>query len=110
MFGRIRTVSILNRLLPRCKYFSSSTKNAVLQKTAVGLLPVTHQLNLIDTQLWEKWPMFQVMDQSGAIVEAAPKIDFDQSTVVSYYKMMLRVQAVDDVLYNAQVRFYYFEF
>ena len=104
MFKRFKTASLLNSIVCRHSTNNCST-NVVLQKTAVGLLPVTNQLNLIDTQKWDKWPMFQVMDQSGTIVEAAPKFNFDEETVVNYYKMMLRVQAVDDILYNAQVLF-----
>ena len=101
-------VSILNKILPRCRYMTapctkSSPTNGLLQKTAVGLLPLTNQLNLVDTQLWDKWPMFQVMDNNGTVIDAAPLFDTDESRATDMYKMMLRVQAVDDILYNAQV-------
>lgn len=52
-----------------------------------------------------KWPMFQMMDLEGVKIPDAPEIELDKETILKMYRVMARLQSLDDVFYNAQVCF-----
>lgn len=47
--------------------------------------------------------MFQVMDVNGKKIPSSPEINIDKDVIIQMYKVMVRLQALDDVFYNAQV-------
>ncbi|CAE7621041.1 bckd-1A, partial [Symbiodinium microadriaticum] len=46
--------------------------------------------------------MFQVMDVNGNKIPSAPEVNIDKDTIIEMYRVMVRLQALDDVFYNAQ--------
>lgn len=50
-----------------------------------------------------QWPMFQMIDLEGAKIPNAPEIELDKDTILKMYRVMARLQSLDDVFYNAQV-------
>ena len=75
-----------------------------VQLTGQGLIPVTTKLNIVDTTALEKWPCFRVMGRDGKLLPDAESLpaELDEAAVVKMYKIMVRVQALDDIFYNAQ--------
>lgn len=47
--------------------------------------------------------MFQMLDLDGVKIPDAPEIDLDKETILKMYRVMARLQSLDDVFYNAQV-------
>jgi hypothetical protein len=47
--------------------------------------------------------MFQMIDLEGAKIPNAPEIELDKETILKMYRVMARLQSLDDVFYNAQV-------
>ena len=95
---------ILSRSVASVRRFSAV--DSKVQMTAAGLVPVTSKLEIVDCGANAKWPMYQIMDQSGALSKDAPEIDVKQDAAVHMYRMMARIQALDDIFYNAQVLSY----
>ena len=75
-----------------------------VQLSGHGLLSVTNKLHIVDTQSLEKWPVFRVMGSDGSLLPGADALpaEMSQEKVVSMYKTMVRIQALDDIFYNAQ--------
>ena len=92
------------------------------QRTTAGNVRVTNKLELIDPSSNEKFPMFQVchlsntycfymkpvlcfqvMDLDGKILPGSKASDFSEEKAKKIYQTMVRIQALDDVFYNAQV-------
>ncbi len=74
-----------------------------VQLSGSGVLPVTTELNIVDTQELDKWPVFRMLGKSGTMmegVEAPAHLEKDE--IISMYRMMIRIQALDDIFYNAQ--------
>jgi hypothetical protein len=63
------------------------------------------EMNFVDTAAQPKWPMFQVMDVNGRKIPESPEITIDKDTIFRMYRVMVRLQALDDVFYNAQVSY-----
>ena len=71
--------------------------------TTQANLPVTKDLHIVDTlQEMAKIPVFRVLSPSGKLLEGAPDPKLSKETAVEMYKMMLKIQALDDIFYNAQ--------
>lgn len=49
--------------------------------------------------------LYQVMDLNGKVLPGATAEDFSKEEARKMYQTMVRVQALDDVFYNAQVLF-----
>jgi len=83
---------------------SLPVEDETVQLSGHGLLPVTNKLNVVDTQALEKWAVFRVMGSDGKLLPGADAIpaEMTQDKVVGMYKMMVRIQALDDIFYNAQ--------
>ena len=72
------------------------------QVTAAGLLPTTHELNIVNTAEFDKWPVFRILNPKGKLVKGVAEPKIDEATANNYYRLMCRIQAFDDVFYNAQ--------
>jgi 2-oxoisovalerate dehydrogenase E1 component alpha subunit len=70
--------------------------------TTSGTLPVTTKLHIVNPLEGEKIPVFRILAPDGKIMEGAeePKISEDLATKM--YQHMVRIQQLDDILYNAQ--------
>lgn len=79
-----------------------SAVDTKVQMTSAGLVPITSKLDIVDCGANAKWPMYQIMDQNGKLSKDAPEISVDQESAVHMYRMMARIQALDDIFYNAQ--------
>lgn len=84
------------------RVFSSEKTPNNVQVTASGTLPTTHKLNIVDTAENDKWPAYRILNPTGELVEGVPEPAIDAATANHYYKMMCKIQAFDDVFYNAQ--------
>ena len=49
-----------------------------------------------------KWPVYRVLDTDGQVREGALDPGLDKETVVRMYGTMVRLQAMDQIFYNAQ--------
>ena len=101
------------------------------QRTTCGPVPITTNLLIKNPDLNEKFPMYtsnpifqsalivffffffftticicryQVMDLNGKILPGAAHTHLSTELAQKMYRTMIRVQALDDVFYNAQVR------
>lgn len=72
------------------------------QLTAQGFIETTNELRIVNAAEGPKWPIFRVLDPKGALVEDSQMKSFDKSTLVEQYRTMCRIQALDDIFYNAQ--------
>jgi TPP-dependent pyruvate/acetoin dehydrogenase alpha subunit len=68
------------------------------------MIPVTTDLELIDPLKAPKFSMYQVLDSNGNFVPGAKVAPLSKETALKMYRTMVRIQAIDDVFYNAQVR------
>lgn len=80
----------------------SNVEDDTVQVTGSGLLPVTTKLEIVDTQAAPKWPVFRVMSSTGNMLQGAQAPELDTDTLLTMYKTMVRIQAMDDIFYNAQ--------
>jgi 2-oxoisovalerate dehydrogenase E1 component alpha subunit len=67
--------------------------------------PITNHLKLIDPLKNSVWPMFQLMTADGELSpenEESMKTKPSQELCRNMYTQMVRLQTLDDVLYNAQ--------
>lgn len=75
----------------------------LVQVTTSGLLSITTKLDIVDTaSSVEKWPVFRILSPSGRILEGAEEPELDKELAQKMYKMMIRIQSIDDVFYNVQ--------
>lgn len=72
------------------------------QLTANGFIETTNQLRIVNSTEGPKWPIFRVLDPKGVLVEGSQIQSFDRSTILQQYRTMCRIQALDDIFYNAQ--------
>lgn len=82
--------------------YAEGEEDPMVHMTSTGPLPVTTTLNIVDTKEADKWPVFRVMDPQGRIIPGAPVPNIDEATAKQMYQIMGRIQALDDVFYNAQ--------
>lgn len=74
-----------------------------VQLSGMGLLPVTSELDLVDTAAMPSWPVFRLLGKNGTLLENAQvPSHISQQEIVSWYKEMVTIQALDDIFYNAQ--------
>ncbi len=74
-----------------------------VQLTGQGYLPVTNKLEIVNTLDLEKWPVYRILGKDGKLLgDSQVPADLDQVKITEMYKGMVRVQAMDDIFYNAQ--------
>ena len=87
------------------KFSSTSTvtiNNEVFQMGIDSSLPITNKLEIKDTKLFDKWPVFRILDPNGKIVPNAIEPVIDEITAKKMYQLMVRLQALDEVMVNSQ--------
>jgi hypothetical protein len=80
---------------------STSTIEATIE-TCTGPLPTVNTPHIVNTADWKKWPVFRIMDTNGKIVEGAEEPKIEQEQAFKMYQTMVRIQYLDEILYNAQ--------
>lgn len=86
-----------------------SSTRSVFAEAATGtypcdnVLPYTADMKIVDPSASERWPVFRVMEVDGSIRKgAAVPGDINDELALKMYKTMVRLQAFDDIFYNAQ--------
>lgn len=82
--------------------FSTATATGSAIHTAIGTLPVINSPTIVNTLEWPKWPVFRIMEPSGKIVEGVPEPEISEGDALKMYQYMVRIQYLDEILYNAQ--------
>ena len=74
-----------------------------VQLTGQGLVPTTQQMTFVDPADTETWPVYRILGARGALMPGceAPA-HLGKEEVITMYKSMIRIQALDDIFYNAQ--------
>jgi 2-oxoisovalerate dehydrogenase E1 component alpha subunit len=86
---------------------SSKTTHVVeddsVQLTGQGLVPTTQKMHFVDTAENEAWPVYRILGAGGNLLEGceAPS-HLGKEEIRTMYKSMVRIQALDDIFYNAQ--------
>lgn len=62
----------------------------------------TADLKIVDPSLFEKWPMYSVLDRFGKLLPGALAPSIEKEKMLEMYTVMSRVQTLDDIFYNAQ--------
>lgn len=52
--------------------------------------------------LWKVWPVYRVLDEDGSVRDDAVEPDISEELALKIYGNMIRLEAMDDVFYNAQ--------
>ena len=66
-------------------------------------LPITSTLNILDPNLNPKLPVYRVMNPSGILLDQSLSNSFNSKDwCLRMYQIMVRIQSLDDVFYNAQ--------
>jgi hypothetical protein len=80
----------------------STIDTSIFQHTETVAMPITHKLEVVDTASSAKIPVFRIMEPNGKIIDESlvPKIEKEE--LLKMYQTMVRLQALDDVFYNAQ--------
>lgn len=83
----------------RASFCSAGSEEAL---SAIGVLPLTTSLKFVDPQAGDKFPMYRVMDDAGKVLPGVSEVQLEKDDAQKMYRMMGRIQAVDDIFYNAQ--------
>lgn len=51
---------------------------------------------------WQVWPVYRVLDQDGSVRADAVEPDLSEELALKIYGNMIRLEAMDDIFYNAQ--------
>lgn len=81
--------------------FSTAISENVVA-TACGPLPLTTKLVINNTAENEKIPVYRVMGPNGKILEGVDEPNVSEESATKMYQMMVRIQYLDDIMYNAQ--------
>lgn len=89
------------------RHSSTSTSTNTSESTVyshLGQLPLTTSPKIVNTEELPKWPCFRLMNPSGIIEQGVNEkfTTIDKDLAVRMYSTMVRVQVMDDLLYNAQ--------
>lgn len=82
--------------------FHGSASPVTESLSVTSTLPVTTVLDIVDTASKDKIPVYRILDLNGIPLPGAVVPKLDPEVARTMYKLMIRVQAVDDVFYNAQ--------
>lgn len=106
-------MSMIFKTLQRSKPLASFIRNNLFStQTAVKCeymtsasnvdLPITNKLHIVNTTETEKIPVYRVLGPDGKIVEGVQEPELSEELATNLYQMMVRIQCLDDVFYNAQ--------
>jgi 2-oxoisovalerate dehydrogenase E1 component alpha subunit len=98
--GRSICNSIMKSHILRKNIFRKFSESKTNTQLAIETAPMTTELQITDASEYKIWPCFRLMDSHGKLLD--PNISFDKATVLDMYRMMGKVQALDDVFYQAQ--------
>lgn len=89
--------------LKKLKY-TTSFDTEKFQISGDTILPISSKLNLVDTRLLDKWPVFRIINPSGNVVDGAESFMnmADKEFSRKIYGMLVRIQVLDEIFYNAQ--------
>ena len=62
----------------------------------------TTALRIVNTKDTPIWPMYQVLNRHGKIMEGATDPHIEEKTLTRMYELMGRIRAFDDIMYNVQ--------
>lgn len=65
-------------------------------------LPITTEFKIVDTTTSAKWPVFRILDPAGNVLNESLNPQFKREDALKMYRLMVRIQCLDDVFYNAQ--------
>lgn len=105
--SKVKCNSFHLRVLSKCRfrYYISpmSTISSDKVVTMCDLNTYTSQLEIIDTKSFAEWQQFRLLDENGHLLNnAAAPADLDKEKLLSMYRMIIRIQTIDDIFYNAQ--------
>lgn len=88
----------------RIRFYSVQTEiDASKQLTANGYIETTSILHIANTAEMPKWPIYRILGPNGKLIgEEYEKSNFNQKNILEQYRIMCRIQALDDIFYNAQ--------
>ena len=66
------------------------------------IITSTLQLNVVDTLTFAKIPVFRILSLDGLPLPGSVVPELDPEVARTMYKIMIRIQTVDDIFYNAQ--------
>lgn len=82
---------------------SQAIVNARAQSTLAEVeTETTNQLLISNTAESRKWPVFRILNPDGKVVEDAKTPTINRESLLQQYTIMCRIQALDDIFYNAQ--------
>lgn len=67
-----------------------------------NVLPFTSLLEVVTPEQHPTWPVYRVLEPDGRVRAGALEPQLDEATVKKMYKIMVRLQAMDTIFYNAQ--------
>lgn len=73
-----------------------------IQLTSGAPIPTTSKLEIIDTMENPIWPAYRLIDLQGKPHPDGAEIKIEKDHLLDMYRTMGRLQALDDILYNAQ--------
>eukprot|EP00904_Undaria_pinnatifida_P011595 jgi/Undpi1/7566/HiC_scaffold_22.g10039.m1 len=65
-------------------------------------MPFTSRLHIADPSKAPVWPVFRVLDGDGSVRADAVEPELSQEVALKIYGNMIRLEAMDDIFYNAQ--------
>lgn len=92
----------LRRLRLQSRALKSPFSTIDYVATSIQSLPVITQPTIVNTQEWKKWPLFRILDENGEVLPDAIEPELTEELAVKMYGMMIRIQYLDDIMYNAQ--------
>lgn len=98
---KLRSTPITFRRLKAWYHSESSTVTAG-HLTSAGVLETTNKLIIRNSLDNPKWPLFRILDPNGHVVEDSEAPQMNKASLVHQYRIMCRIQALDDIFYNAQ--------
>eukprot|EP00903_Cladosiphon_okamuranus_P018063 g16624.t1 len=88
---------------------STATQSGIASSpTKVGVyaggveMPFTSTLRIADPDKLPVWPVYRVLDQDGSVRADAVEPDVSKEFALKIYGNMIRLEAMDDIFYNAQ--------
>jgi hypothetical protein len=93
---------LARKSIPLLARFSTATVDATTLVTTTGTLPITTKLNIVNTLDAEKIPVFRMMAPNGKFMEGVQEPKLSEDLALKMYQHMVRIQNLDDILYNAQ--------
>lgn len=94
--------ALSRRFFSAAKAAVATVENTVMQPNSTIALPITTKLVIHDPQADAKIPVFRILDPSGKLLADSIDSDVNEQLAQKMYQHMVRIQCLDNVLYNAQ--------